>query len=464
MIKEAIVKIVDKQDLTYDEAYAVISEIMSGETTPTQNAAFLAALSTKSTKAETIEEITGCAAAMRDKATKVEHNLDVTEIVGTGGDGAHSFNISTTTAIVCAAAGMKIAKHGNRAASSACGTADCLEALGVNINLEPEKCVELLEKGYGVVVVDNLVNSSAKSLERVQQITGRELSFYETDVRDRAALDRIFEKHDIGCVIHFAGLKAVGESVAMPLEYYDNNLNSTIQLCLSMREHGVKDIVFSSSATVYSGDNEMPLREVSKTGMCTNPYGWTKYMSEQILRDTVTALEGWSISLLRYFNPIGAHPSGLIGEDPRGIPNNLMPYIAQVAVGRRDHLSVFGNDYDTHDGTGVRDYIHVVDLARGHVCAIEYMQKHRGEHIFNLGTGKGYSVLDMVKAFERATGVKIPYEIVARRPGDLATVYSSPDKSAEILGWRTQYDLEDMCRDTWKWQSNNPMGYGDNKE
>ena len=325
-------------------------------------------------------------------------------------------------------------------------------------------CVELLEKGYGVVVVDNLVNSSAKSLERVSQITGRELSFYETDVRDRAALDRIFEKHDIGCVIHFAGLKAVGESVAMPLEYYDNNLNSTIQLCLSMREHGAKDIVFSSSATVYSGDNEMPLREVSKTGMCTNPYGWTKYMSEQILRDTVTALEGWSISLLRYFNPIGAHPSGLIGEDPRGIPNNLMPYIAQVAVGRRDHLSVFGNDYDTHDGTGVRDYIHVVDLARGHVCAIEYMQKHRGEHVFNLGTGKGYSVLDMVKAFEHATGVKIPYEIVARRPGDLATVYSSPDKSAEILGWRTQYDLEDMCRDTWKWQSNNPMGYGDNKE
>ena len=205
----------------------------------------------------------------------------------------------------------------------------------------------------------------------------------------------------------------------------------------------------------------MPLREVSKTGMCTNPYGWTKYMSEQILRDTVTALEGWSISLLRYFNPIGAHPSGLIGEDPRGIPNNLMPYIAQVAVGRRDHLSVFGNDYDTHDGTGVRDYIHVVDLARGHVCAIEYMQKHKGENVFNLGTGMGYSVLDMVKAFERVTGIKIPYEIVARRPGDLATVYSCPDKSAELLGWKAQYNLDDMCRDTWAWQSKNPMGYAE---
>ena len=273
-------------------------------------------------------------------------------------------------------------------------------------------CVELLERGYGVVVADNLVNSSAKSLERVQQITGKSLDFYEIDIRDRAALDRIFEKHDIGCAIHFAGLKAVGESVAMPLEYYDNNLNSTITLCRSMKDHGVKNIVFSSSATVYSGDNEMPLRESSHTGMCTNPYGWTKYMSEQILRDTAFADEEWSIALLRYFNPIGAHSSGLIGEDPRGIPNNLMPYISQVAVGRRDHLNVFGNDYDTHDGTGVRDYIHVVDLARGHVCAIEYMQKHKGENVFNLGTGMGYSVLDMVK-------------------------------------------------DTWAWQSKNPMGFGE---
>ena len=322
-------------------------------------------------------------------------------------------------------------------------------------------CVELLERGYGVVVADNLVNSSAKSLERVQQITGKSLDFYEIDVRDRAALDRIFEKHDINCAIHFAGLKAVGESVAMPLEYYDNNLNSTITLCRAMKDHGVKNIVFSSSATVYSGDNEMPLRESSRTGMCTNPYGWTKYMSEQILRDTAFADEEWSIALLRYFNPIGAHSSGLIGEDPRGIPNNLMPFISQVAVGRRDHLNVFGNDYDTHDGTGVRDYIHVVDLARGHVCAIEYMQKHKGENVFNLGTGMGYSVLDMVKAFERVTGIKIPYEIVARRPGDLATVYSSPDKSAELLGWKAQYNLDDMCRDTWAWQSKNPMGYGE---
>ena len=322
-------------------------------------------------------------------------------------------------------------------------------------------CVELLERGYGVIVADNLVNSSAKSLERVQQITGKSLDFYEIDVRDRAALDRIFEKHDINCAIHFAGLKAVGESVAMPLEYYDNNLNSTITLCRAMKDHGVKNIVFSSSATVYSGDNEMPLKESSRTGMCTNPYGWTKYMSEQILRDTAFADEEWSIALLRYFNPIGAHKSGLIGEDPRGIPNNLMPFISQVAVGRRDHLNVFGNDYDTHDGTGVRDYIHVVDLARGHVCAIEYMQKHKGENVFNLGTGMGYSVLDMVKAFERVTGIKIPYEIVARRPGDLATVYSCPDKSAELLGWKAQYNLDDMCRDTWAWQSKNPMGYGE---
>lgn len=322
-------------------------------------------------------------------------------------------------------------------------------------------CVELLERGYGVIVADNLVNSSAKSLERVQQITGKSLDFYEIDVRDRAALDRIFEKHDINCAIHFAGLKAVGESVAMPLEYYDNNLNSTITLCRAMKDHGVKNIVFSSSATVYSGDNEMPLKESSHTGMCTNPYGWTKYMSEQILRDTAFADEEWSIALLRYFNPIGAHSSGLIGEDPRGIPNNLMPFISQVAVGRRDHLNVFGNDYDTHDGTGVRDYIHVVDLARGHVCAIEYMQKHKGENVFNLGTGMGYSVLDMVKAFERVTGIKIPYEIVARRPGDLATVYSCPDKSAELLGWKAQYNLDDMCRDTWAWQSKNPMGYGE---
>lgn len=321
-------------------------------------------------------------------------------------------------------------------------------------------CVELLEKGYGVVVIDNLVNSSEKSLERVEQITGKKVAFYQEDVRNRAALDRIFEKHDIGCAIHFAGLKAVGESVAMPLEYYDNNLFSTVTLCEAMRDHGVKDIVFSSSATVYSGDNDMPLREGSRTGMCTNPYGWTKYMSEQIMRDMAHADKDWAVVLLRYFNPIGAHPSGLIGEDPQGIPNNLMPYISQVAVGRLKELSVFGNDYDTHDGTGVRDYIHVVDLARGHVAAIEYMQKqHRGESVFNLGTGTGYSVLDMVKAFSRVTGRPVPYKIVDRRPGDLGTVYSSPDKSAQLLGWKAQYTLDDMCRDAWNWQSKNPMGY-----
>ena len=322
-------------------------------------------------------------------------------------------------------------------------------------------CVELLQRDMGVVVVDNLVNSSAKAIERVEQITGKHVDFYVKDVRDREAMNAIFDKHQIDCVIHFAGLKAVGESVAMPLEYYDNNLFSTVTLCEVMRDHGVKNIVFSSSATVYSGDNEMPLREASRTGMCTNPYGWTKYMSEQILRDTAKSDKDWAIVLLRYFNPIGAHSSGLIGEDPRGIPNNLMPFISQVAIGRREYLNVFGDDYDTPDGTGVRDYIHVVDLARGHVAAINYMQQHKGESVFNLGTGNGYSVLDMVHAFEKVTGKKVPYKIAPRRPGDLATVYASPDKSAEELGWKAEYGLEDMCRDTWAWQSKNPMGYGE---
>lgn len=322
-------------------------------------------------------------------------------------------------------------------------------------------CVELLQRDMGVVVVDNLVNSSPKAIERVEQITGKHVDFYVKDVRDREAMNAIFDKHQIDCVIHFAGLKAVGESVAMPLEYYDNNLFSTVTLCEVMRDHGVKNIVFSSSATVYSGDNEMPLREASRTGMCTNPYGWTKYMSEQILRDTAKSDNDWAIVLLRYFNPIGAHSSGLIGEDPRGIPNNLMPFISQVAIGRREYLTVFGDDYDTPDGTGVRDYIHVVDLARGHVAAINYMQQHKGESVFNLGTGNGYSVLDMVHAFEKVTGKKVPYKIAPRRPGDLATVYASPDKSAELLGWKAEYGLEDMCRDTWAWQSKNPMGYGE---
>ena len=320
-------------------------------------------------------------------------------------------------------------------------------------------CVELLEQGMDVVVVDNLVNSSAEAGRRVEQITGRPLKFYQMDVRDRAGLDRIFTEQKIDCVIHFAGLKAVGESVQMPLEYYDNNLGSTITLCEAMRDHGVRQIIFSSSATVYSGDNEMPLYETSRTGNCTNPYGWTKYVCEQILRDYVVADPSWSVVLLRYFNPIGAHPSGLIGEDPRGVPNNLMPYISQTAIGRRECLSVFGDDYDTPDGTGVRDYIHVMDLARGHVAAIAYMAEHTGESIFNLGTGKGYSVLEMVHAFETANHVHVPYRIAPRRAGDLPTVYACPDKSARILGWHAEYSLEDMCRVSWHWQTQNPNGY-----
>ena len=323
-------------------------------------------------------------------------------------------------------------------------------------------CVELLERGYDVVVIDNLVNSNPKSLDRVAEITGKKVTFYQKDVRDRAALDQILDTHkDIDCCIHFAGLKAVGESVSMPLEYYDNNLNSTVTLCEALRDHGVKNIVFSSSATVYSGDNEVPLREASRTGNCTNPYGWTKYMCEQILRDTAKSDEEWGVVLLRYFNPIGAHKSGLIGEDPRGIPNNLMPYISQVAIGRRECLSVFGNDYDTHDGTGVRDYIHVVDLAKGHVAAVKYSVANLGCDVFNLGTGTGYSVLDMVKAFNEANGLDLPYKIVDRRPGDLATCYAEPGKSAEKLGWKAEKNLVDMCRDSWRWQSQNPMGYSE---
>ena len=322
-------------------------------------------------------------------------------------------------------------------------------------------CLELLESGYGVVVIDNLCNSNPKSLDRVQELTGKTLKFYEGDVRDEALLRKIFAENEIGCVIHFAGLKAVGESVAMPWEYYDNNLNSTLVLTKVMKEVGMKNIIFSSSATVYTADNEMPLKETSRTGNCTNPYGWTKYMTEQILSGISHADPAWSVVLLRYFNPIGAHESGMIGEDPRGIPNNLMPYITQVAIGRRDHLSVFGNDYDTPDGTGVRDYIHVVDLARGHVAAVKYITAHKGWEVFNLGTGTGYSVLDMVKAFEEANGLTLPYKIVDRRPGDLATCYAAPAKSEKVLGWRAEHTLADMCRDSWNWQSKNPNGFTD---
>ena len=322
-------------------------------------------------------------------------------------------------------------------------------------------CLELLESGYDVIVIDNLCNSNPKSLDRVRELTGKSITFYEGDVRDEALLRRIFDAHKIDCVIHFAGLKAVGESVAQPWRYYDNNLNSTLVLTKVMTDYGCKKIIFSSSATVYSGDNEMPLRENSRTGGCTNPYGWTKYMTEQILSGMCHADPEWSVVLLRYFNPIGAHESGRIGEDPRGIPNNLMPYISQVAIGRREFLSVYGNDYDTPDGTGVRDYIHVVDLAQGHVAAVKYAGENLGCDVFNLGTGVGYSVLDMVKAFESANGVPVPYKIVDRRPGDLATCYADPAKSAQVLGWQAKKTLEDMCRDTWNWQSKNPMGYGE---
>jgi len=322
-------------------------------------------------------------------------------------------------------------------------------------------CVELIETGHTPIVIDNLYNSSAKSLDRVAEITGQSIKFYEGDVRDEALLEKIFTENEIGCVIHFAGLKAVGESVAKPLAYYDNNLVSTMVLARVMGKFGCKKIIFSSSATVYSGDNEMPLRETSKTGNCTNPYGWTKYMCEQILRDIAKADPEWSVVLLRYFNPVGAHKSGKIGEHPNGIPNNLMPFISQTAIGKRKQLSVFGNDYDTPDGTGVRDYIHVVDLAKGHVAAVNYMENNKGESVFNLGTGTGYSVLDMVKAFETANGIPVPYVIAERRPGDLATCYADPTKSREVLGWTAQHDQTDMCRDTWHWQSKNPNGYDD---
>lgn len=322
-------------------------------------------------------------------------------------------------------------------------------------------CVTLLEQGHDVTVIDNLCNSNAKSLERVESLTGKKLRFYQGDVRDEALLRKIFAENNIGCVIHFAGLKAVGESVSQPWKYYDNNLNSTLVLTKVMGDAGVKKLIFSSSATVYSGDNEMPLRETSRTGNCTNPYGWTKYMTEQILMGIAHAEPDWSICLLRYFNPIGAHESGMLGEDPRGIPNNLMPYITQVAIGRREKLSIYGDDYDTPDGTGVRDYIHVVDLAKGHAAAVNYVASHSGCEVFNLGTGIGYSVLDMVHAFVEANHVELPYVIAERRPGDLATCYADPSKSAQVLGWKAEKSLTDMCRDSWNWQSKNPQGYGD---
>ena len=319
--------------------------------------------------------------------------------------------------------------------------------------------VELLNEGYGVIVVDNLCNANKEALSRIEKITGKKVTFYETDVRNATEMERIFKAHKIDWVIHFAGLKAVGESVAKPIEYYDNNLVSTLVLVETMKKFGVKNIVFSSSATVYGDPAELPLKETSVMNPTTNPYGTSKVMQEQILKDLCVADKEWNVVLLRYFNPVGAHESGLIGEDPKGIPNNLMPYVAQVASGKLKEIGVFGNDYPTPDGTGVRDYIHVVDLARGHVAAIEHLED-AGVHIYNLGTGNGYSVLDMIKAFGKACGKQLPYQIKPRRAGDIATCYASAEKAAKDLGWKAEYDLEKMCVDQWNWQKNNPNGYG----
>ena len=320
-------------------------------------------------------------------------------------------------------------------------------------------CVELLENGHEVVVVDNLCNSSEKSLERVKELTGKDLAFYKGDILDDELLNKIFKENDIDCCIHFAGLKAVGESVAKPWEYYNNNISGTLNLVKVMKENGCKNIIFSSSATVYGDPQEIPITENCPKGQCTNPYGWTKSMLEQILMDIYNSDKEWNIILLRYFNPIGAHKSGRIGENPNGIPNNLMPYITQVAVGKLEKLGVFGNDYDTPDGTGVRDYIHVVDLAKGHVKALKKIEVNAGLNIYNLGTGQGYSVLDIVKNFEEATGVKIPYVIKERRPGDIATSYCNPDKAYKELGWKAENGIKEMCADSWNWQKNNPKGY-----
>ncbi|MEE0419513.1 MAG: UDP-glucose 4-epimerase GalE [Lachnospiraceae bacterium] len=322
-------------------------------------------------------------------------------------------------------------------------------------------CIELLNEGYEIVVVDNLYNSSEKALERVEQITGKKVKFYKADILDKEAMNEIFDKEEIDSVIHFAGLKAVGESVAKPLEYYHNNMTGTFNLCDVMRKHGVKNIIFSSSATVYGDPAFIPITEECPKGQITNPYGQTKGMLEQVLTDLHISDPEWNVVLLRYFNPIGAHKSGLIGEDPKGIPNNLVPYIAQVAVGKLECLGVFGNDYNTHDGTGVRDYIHVVDLARGHVKALKKFGDKPDVYIYNLGTGTGYSVLDVVKAFEKACGKEIKYQIKDRRPGDIATCYADPSKAKQELGWEAEYGIEEMCEDSWRWQSQNPNGYNE---
>ena len=322
--------------------------------------------------------------------------------------------------------------------------------------------VEFLNAGYDIVVMDNFSNSKPIVLDRIKKITGKDFRFYKADLLDVKSMDRIFEENpDIDSVIHFAGFKAVGESVSKPIEYYHNNVTGTLYLCDSMRRHGVKTIVFSSSATVYGVPEVVPIKETARVGNATNPYGETKVMIERILKDIYVSDNEWNVSVLRYFNPIGAHKSGLIGEDPNGIPNNLMPYITKVAAGKLPYLHVFGNDYNTHDGTGVRDYIHVVDLARAHLKALESIKERRGIDYFNIGTGTGYSVLDIVKAYKEATGVEIKYEIEGRRPGDIDACFADPTKAREILGWQAEYGITDMCRDSNNWQKNNPNGYGE---
>ena len=318
--------------------------------------------------------------------------------------------------------------------------------------------VEMINAGHEVVIADNFDNSSPKVIDRIETITGVRPKLYTIDVADNEAVDDMFKKESFDAVVHFAGLKAVGESCAIPIRYYRNNIDTTLTLLEVMKKHGVNKFVFSSSATVYGIPKEVPLKEGMPT-FCTNPYGWTKYMNEQILTDAASADKELSVVLLRYFNPIGAHKSGLIGENPNGIPNNLMPYITQVAVGKLPRLGVFGNDYPTHDGTGVRDYIHVVDLAKGHVKAIDYAAEHKGTEIINLGTGNGYSVLDIVNTFSRVNDIEIPYDIKPRRPGDVAECYADASRAAAELGWKAEHDLEDMCRDSWNWQKNNPQGY-----
>jgi UDP-glucose 4-epimerase len=319
--------------------------------------------------------------------------------------------------------------------------------------------LELISAGHEPVVLDNLCNSSAEAVKRLELLSGQAIPFYEGDIRDKAFLEQVFDKERPDAVIHFAGLKAVGESVSKPQEYYENNIGGTLVLTEVMKEKGVKNIIFSSSATVYGDPVQIPITEECPKGVCTNPYGWTKWMLEQILTDIQKADPEWNVVLLRYFNPIGAHESGMIGEDPKGIPNNLLPYVAQVAVGRLKEVGVFGNDYDTPDGTGVRDYIHVVDLAKGHAAALKKIEEKAGLSLYNLGTGKGSSVLDVIHAFEKAAGKPIPYVIKPRRPGDIATCYAKCDKAKEELGWEAKLNLDDMCASSWKWQSMNPNGY-----